>query len=55
MDLVSVVSHDLQNPLHIAQMRLELAQEDCESDHLSKRSSHGIVPQPPAEWAVCYR
>ena len=30
----SVVSHDLRNPLTIAQGRLELAQEECESDHL---------------------
>ncbi|MEF8771405.1 PAS domain S-box protein [Halodesulfurarchaeum sp.] len=30
----SVVSHDLRNPLNVAQGRLELAQESCESEHL---------------------
>lgn len=33
-EFASVVSHDLQNPLNVAEGRLELAQEDCESDHL---------------------
>ncbi|MFC6771416.1 sensor histidine kinase, partial [Halorubrum pallidum] len=28
------VSHDLRNPLNVAQGRLELAQSDCDSDHL---------------------
>ncbi|QLD86878.1 response regulator [Natronomonas halophila] len=28
------VSHDLQSPLTVAQGRLELAQEDCDSEHL---------------------
>jgi PAS domain S-box-containing protein len=30
----SVVSHDLRNPLSVAEGRLELAQEDCDSDQL---------------------
>ncbi len=30
----SVVSHDLRNPLNVAQARLSLAAEDCDSDHL---------------------
>jgi PAS domain S-box-containing protein len=30
----SVVSHDLRNPLSVAQGRLELLQEECESEHL---------------------
>lgn len=30
----SVVSHDLRNPLNVIEGRLELAQEDCESEHL---------------------
>ena len=30
----SVVSHDLRNPLNVATLRLELAQRDCDSDHL---------------------
>ncbi|MFD1572131.1 PAS domain S-box protein [Halorubrum laminariae] len=30
----SFVSHDLQNPLAVAEGYLELAREDCESDHL---------------------
>jgi len=32
-DFASVVSHDLQNPLMVAQGRLELAQEECETVH----------------------
>jgi signal transduction histidine kinase len=32
----SFVSHDLRNPLHIAAARLELAREDCDSDHLAE-------------------
>ncbi|MFC7020982.1 MULTISPECIES: PAS domain S-box protein [Haloarcula] len=32
----SVVSHDLRNPLHVAGAHLELAREDCESDHLDR-------------------
>lgn len=35
-EFASVVSHDLRNPLHVAQGRLQLAQEDCESDHLAE-------------------
>ena len=31
----SVVSHDLRNPLNVANGRLELAREDCESEHLA--------------------
>ena len=31
----SVVSHDLRNPLNVAQGWLELAQEECESTHLA--------------------
>jgi PAS domain S-box-containing protein len=30
----SVVSHDLRNPLNVAQGRLQLARETCDSDHL---------------------
>jgi PAS domain S-box-containing protein len=30
----SVVSHDLRNPLSVASGRLELAREECDSDHL---------------------
>jgi PAS domain S-box-containing protein len=33
-EFASVVSHDLRNPLNIAQGRLELAQSDCDSEHL---------------------
>lgn len=29
----SVVSHDLRNPLNVAQARLELAQDECDSEH----------------------
>jgi PAS domain S-box-containing protein len=31
----SVVSHDLLNPLNVATGRLELAREECDSDHLA--------------------
>ncbi|SFP30137.1 PAS domain S-box-containing protein [Halolamina pelagica] len=30
----SIVSHDLRNPLNVAEGRLELAAEDCDSEHL---------------------
>lgn len=33
-EFTSIVSHDLRNPLNIAQGRLELAQSDVSSDHL---------------------
>ena len=32
----SLVSHDLRNPLNVAQGRLELAREDCESENLAR-------------------
>lgn len=32
----SIVSHDLRNPLNVAEGNLELALEDCESAHLEK-------------------
>lgn len=32
----SVVSHDLRNPLNVASGYLELAREECESDHLDR-------------------
>ena len=34
-EFASVVSHDLRNPLTIAAGRLELAREECQSDHLA--------------------
>jgi signal transduction histidine kinase len=33
-EFASVVSHDLQNPLSVASARLELAEEDCDSEHI---------------------
>ncbi|NHN58358.1 MULTISPECIES: GAF domain-containing protein [Halorussus] len=33
-DFAGIVSHDLRNPLNVAQGRLELAREECESPHL---------------------
>jgi len=33
-DFASVVSHDLRNPLNVAQGRLELLADDCESPHI---------------------
>ena len=35
-EFATVVSHDLRNPLNTAQGRIELAEQDCDSDHLSK-------------------
>jgi len=37
-EFASVVSHDLRNPLTVAKGRLELAQDDCESEQLDKVS-----------------
>lgn len=34
----SVVSHDLRNPLSVAQGRLQLARQECDSDHLDNAS-----------------
>ncbi len=35
-EFTSVVSHDLRNPLNVAEGHLELAQEECESGHLDR-------------------
>ena len=35
-EFTSVVSHDLRNPLTVAEGHLELAQDTCESDHLAR-------------------
>jgi len=47
-EFASVVSHDLRNPLNVAQGRLELAQAECDSDHLDDMAaalerSHGLI------------
>lgn len=34
-NFASVVSHDLRNPLNVAEGHLELAMDECDSDHLS--------------------
>ncbi|SDY93278.1 PAS domain-containing sensor histidine kinase [Halopenitus persicus] len=34
-EFASVVSHDLRNPLNVAQGRLDLVREECDSDHLA--------------------
>ena len=34
-EFTSVVSHDLRNPLSVAELRLELAQQEAESEHLA--------------------
>lgn len=31
----SIVSHDLRNPLNVPQGRLQLAAEECDSEHLA--------------------
>ncbi|MFB6297449.1 MAG: PAS domain S-box protein [Salinirussus sp.] len=33
-EFASIVSHDLRNPLRVADGRLELLRDDCESDHI---------------------
>jgi PAS domain S-box-containing protein len=33
-EFASVISHDLRNPLNVASLRLALAKEECESQHL---------------------
>jgi len=33
-EFASIVSHDLRNPLSVAEGRLELAREECDSEHL---------------------
>jgi PAS domain S-box-containing protein len=38
-EFASVVSHDLRNPLQVAQGRTELAREECDSDHLDEVAS----------------
>jgi PAS domain S-box-containing protein len=35
-EFTSVVSHDLRNPLNVADLRLDLARQECESDHLDR-------------------
>ncbi|WP_262177425.1 hybrid sensor histidine kinase/response regulator [Haloarcula laminariae] len=34
-EFASIVSHDLRNPLQVAEGRLELLQEDCETEHVA--------------------
>ncbi|NIC00780.1 response regulator [Halobacterium sp. R2-5] len=38
-EFASVLSHDLRNPLNVAQGNLELAREDCDSDHLDEAAT----------------
>ncbi|WP_417448620.1 sensor histidine kinase [Halovenus salina] len=33
-EFASVISHDLRNPLNVASLQLELAQDECDSEHL---------------------
>jgi PAS domain S-box-containing protein len=35
-EFARVVSHDLRNPLNVAQARLDMARQDCDSDHLEE-------------------
>jgi PAS domain S-box-containing protein len=35
-EFASVVSHDLRNPLNVAAARLDLARQECDSDHLDE-------------------
>jgi PAS domain S-box-containing protein len=34
-EFAAIVSHDLRNPLNVAEGRLELAREECDSEHLA--------------------
>jgi len=34
-EFASVISHDLRNPLNVAELRTDLAAQECESDHLA--------------------
>ncbi|MFP8952876.1 PAS domain S-box protein [Natrialbaceae archaeon A-arb3/5] len=38
-EFTSAVSHDLRNPLNVATGRLQLAREECDSDHLEEVAS----------------
>ncbi|WP_436934106.1 PAS domain S-box protein [Halovenus marina] len=38
-DFASVISHDLRNPLNVAGLRLDLAMDECNSDHLDDVSN----------------
>jgi len=41
-EFASIVSHDLRNPLNVAEGRLELAQTECDSEHLDNvQQAHG--------------
>jgi PAS domain S-box-containing protein len=47
-EFASIVSHDLRNPLTLAQGRLELAREECDSEHLDSlgnalERSHALI------------
>lgn len=45
-EFASVVSHDLRNPLNVAEGRLQLATEECNSDHLeSVQDAHERMEQ----------
>lgn len=47
-EFVGTIAHDLQNPLHVAMGRLELAREECDSDHLD-----GVArAQDQMEWLI---
>jgi PAS domain S-box-containing protein len=38
-EFASVISHDLRNPLNVAEARVELARQECESEHLADAAS----------------
>jgi PAS domain S-box-containing protein len=38
-EFASVVSHDLRNPLHVADGKLELARQECPADHLDEATA----------------
>lgn len=43
-EFTSVVSHDLRNPINVAQGHLELAREECDSGHLNEvEQAHGRI------------
>jgi PAS domain S-box-containing protein len=51
-EFASVVSHDLRNPLNVIEGRLELAREECDSEHVdavgTPAARMGTLPPPPS-------
>ena len=54
-DFAGIVSHDLRNPLNVAEARLDLAMDECDSEHLPHvRDAHdrmGDLVEDVLSWA----